>query len=58
MPTRSRRFSGDISDCFDAKAERTGKYMPGSTLQGTRGEGAGHVHLKTMSGDIQLCDRN
>jgi DUF4097 and DUF4098 domain-containing protein YvlB len=50
-------FSGDISDCFDAKPERSGKYMPGSTLQGTRGEGAGHVHLKTMSGDIQLCDR-
>ena len=51
-------FSGDISDCFDAKAERTGEYAPGHRLQGTRGEGAGHMHLKTMSGDIQLCDRN
>ena len=51
-------FSGDISDCFDVKSERTGKYMPGSRLQGTRGEGAGHVRLKTMSGDIQLCDRS
>ena len=50
-------FSGDISDCFDVKSERTSKYGPGSRLQGTRGEGAGHVRLKTMSGDIQLCDR-
>jgi DUF4097 and DUF4098 domain-containing protein YvlB len=51
-------FSGDISDCFDQKAARTSQYGPGSTLQGTRGEGAGHVRLKTMSGDVQLCDRN
>jgi DUF4097 and DUF4098 domain-containing protein YvlB len=51
-------FSGDIGNCFDAKAERASRYGPGSTLQGTRGEGAGHMHLKTMSGDIELCDRN
>ena len=51
-------FSGDIGDCFDAKAERTSKYGPGKSLQGTRGEGAGHVRLKTMSGDVQLCDRS
>jgi hypothetical protein len=51
-------FSGDISDCFDVKPERAGQYMPGSTLQGTRGDGAGHVRLKTMSGDVRLCDRD
>jgi DUF4097 and DUF4098 domain-containing protein YvlB len=50
-------FSGDISDCFNASPERTSKYGPGTRLQGTRGEGAGHVRLKTMSGDVQLCDR-
>jgi DUF4097 and DUF4098 domain-containing protein YvlB len=50
-------FSGDISNCFDAQAEH-GKYMPGSRLQGTRAQGAGHVRIKTMSGDVQLCDRN
>ncbi len=49
-------FSGDISDCFAAKAERTSKYGPGSTLQGSLGQGAGHMHLKTMSGDIEVCD--
>jgi DUF4097 and DUF4098 domain-containing protein YvlB len=51
-------FSGDISDCFDVKPQRAGQYMPGSTLQGTRGDGAGNVRLKTMSGDIHLCDRD
>jgi putative adhesin len=50
-------FSGEITDCFNAAAEHTSKYAPGSRLEGTRGEGAGRVRLKTMSGDIQLCDR-
>jgi Putative adhesin len=49
-------FTGDITDCFNASAEHS-KYGPGSRLEGTRGEGAGHVRLKTMSGDVQLCDR-
>jgi DUF4097 and DUF4098 domain-containing protein YvlB len=26
-------------------------------FEGTRGDGAGHLRLKTMSGDVQLCDR-
>jgi len=50
-------FSGDISDCFNATPEHT-KYGPGTHLNGTRGDGAGHVRLKTMSGDVQLCDRH
>jgi DUF4097 and DUF4098 domain-containing protein YvlB len=51
-------FSGDITDCFNVKAERAGQYMPGSRLQGTRGGGAGSLRIKTMSGDVQLCDRS
>jgi DUF4097 and DUF4098 domain-containing protein YvlB len=50
-------FSGDISDCFNANPERASKYGPGTRLEGTRGEGSGHLRLKTMSGDVQLCDR-
>ena len=50
-------FSGEISDCFNANPERASQYGPGTRLEGTRGEGAGHVRLKTMSGDVQLCDR-
>jgi len=48
-------FSGDISNCFDGHVVKTGPV--GQTLSGTRGEGAGHVRMKTMSGDVQLCDR-
>jgi hypothetical protein len=49
-------FSGEISDCFGANPERASQYGPGSRLGGTRGEGMGHVRLKTMSGNVQLCD--
>jgi hypothetical protein len=49
-------FSGGISNCFNATPSEHG-HMSGHTLQGTRGDGAGHVRLKTMSGDVQLCDR-
>lgn len=48
-------FSGDITDCFDAHAV---KGTVGQSLSGTRGAGGGHVRLKAMSGDVQLCDRN
>ena len=50
-------FNGEITDCFNASPARASEYSPGSRLEGTRGEGAGHVRLKTMSGDVQLCDR-
>ena len=49
--------TGDISDCFNAEPERTSEYGPGHKLDGTRGGGGGHVRLKTMSGEIELCDR-
>jgi len=51
-------FSGEISNCFGVKAQRESEYAPGSKLSGSRADGAGHVRLKTMSGDISLCDRD
>jgi DUF4097 and DUF4098 domain-containing protein YvlB len=48
-------FSGDIKDCFDVHAV---KGTVGQSLSGTRGAGGGHVRLKAMSGDVELCDRN
>ncbi len=51
-------FSGEITDCFNASPERVSQYGPGSRLEGTRGEGAGRLRLKTMSGNVQLCDRH
>ena len=50
-------FSGDIGNCFNAKAEKTSRYGPGERLSGSLGNGSGHVRLKTMSGDIDLCDK-
>jgi DUF4097 and DUF4098 domain-containing protein YvlB len=50
-------FSGDIQNCFDREAERVSKYGPGSRLSGDRGKGRGEVRLKTLSGDVDLCDR-
>lgn len=50
-------FSGDIGNCFNAKAEKTSHYGPGERLSGSLGNGSGHVRLKTMSGDIELCDK-
>jgi DUF4097 and DUF4098 domain-containing protein YvlB len=48
-------FSGDISNCFGAKPDKGG--IVGHALSGSLGEGAGHMRLKTMSGDVELCDR-
>jgi DUF4097 and DUF4098 domain-containing protein YvlB len=50
-------FSGDIHNCFNAKSERTSQYGPGWRLNGSLGQGAAHVRLKTMSGDIDLCNK-
>jgi DUF4097 and DUF4098 domain-containing protein YvlB len=50
-------LSGDIGNCFNAKAERNSEYGPGHKLNGTRGGGSAHVRLKTLSGDLDLCDR-
>lgn len=51
-----RTFSGDIDDCFGQRAERTSEYGPGRRLDGTRGGGDGRVRLKSLSGDVSLCD--
>jgi len=51
-------LSGDIRDCFNVEPERTSKYGPGHRLSGTRAAGGAHVRLKTMSGAVELCDRD
>jgi DUF4097 and DUF4098 domain-containing protein YvlB len=50
-------FSGSIHNCFGQEAERVNRYGPGERLNGARGNGAGHVRLKTMSGQIDICDK-
>jgi len=54
-------FSGDIRNCMGEEAERVSKYAPGRRLNGTRGKpgtGEAKVRLKTMSGDVELCDKS
>jgi DUF4097 and DUF4098 domain-containing protein YvlB len=53
-------FSGDIRNCMGVESERVSKYGPGRRLNGTRGTPAAdeaRIRLKTMSGDVELCDR-
>jgi hypothetical protein len=52
----AKSFSGDISDCFGQKPEKS-EYGPGSRLEGTRGSGSGHVRIQSLSGGISLCDQ-
>lgn len=52
----AQSLSGDIKNCFNAEPERSSHYGPGHKLNGTRGAGSAHVRLKSMSGDLELCD--
>jgi hypothetical protein len=49
-------FNGHIEDCFGQEPQRTGKYGPRSELSGTRGVGDAKIHIKTLSGEVSLCD--
>jgi DUF4097 and DUF4098 domain-containing protein YvlB len=50
-------FSGEISNCFGGTAQRTSQYTPGQSLRGTLGQGSGRVHMRSMSGELTLCDK-
>jgi DUF4097 and DUF4098 domain-containing protein YvlB len=52
----AQTLSGEISNCFNVEAERSSRYGPGRKLSGTRGAGGAHVRLKSMSGDLEMCD--
>ena len=51
-------FSGDISGCLaEGKVEQVSKYGPGTRLNTRTGDGSARVRAKTLSGDIEICDR-
>ena len=50
-------FSGTIGNCFGRHAESTSAHGPGTRLNGTAGDGRGRVRVKSMSGDVAICDR-
>jgi hypothetical protein len=47
-------FGGNIDSCFGPKPE-SAHYGPGSRLEFKSGDGSGHVHIETKSGDVHLC---
>jgi DUF4097 and DUF4098 domain-containing protein YvlB len=50
-------FSGDIEGCLAQNVERASKYGPGTRLNIRSVEEAARVRAKTLSGDIDICDK-
>jgi DUF4097 and DUF4098 domain-containing protein YvlB len=52
-------FSGDIEGCLAKGVERVSKYGPGTrlNLRAAGVESGARVRAKTLSGDIDICDR-
>lgn len=50
-------FSGTIGNCFGRHVENTSTHGPGTRLNGSTGDGRGRVRVKSMSGDVAICDR-
>lgn len=53
-------FSGEIRNCMAVPPERASKYGPGQRLVGTvggTGADALRVRVKSMSGEVDLCDK-
>jgi DUF4097 and DUF4098 domain-containing protein YvlB len=50
-------FNGDIRNCFGPQPVRTSEYAPGRELRFREGTGTGRVRLKTLNGDISLCNK-
>lgn len=50
-------FSGDIEGCLAKGVEKVGKYGPGTRLSLRTVEDGPRVRAKTLSGDIELCDK-
>jgi DUF4097 and DUF4098 domain-containing protein YvlB len=59
LSTEIESFSGDIGGCLaDDKVERVSKYGPGVRLNlRTVEAGGARVRAKTLSGEIEICDR-
>jgi DUF4097 and DUF4098 domain-containing protein YvlB len=52
-------FSGDIEGCLAKGVERVSKYGPGTrlTLRASGVESGARIRAKTLSGDVDICDR-
>jgi DUF4097 and DUF4098 domain-containing protein YvlB len=50
-------FNGEIRNCFGPKPVRTSEYAPGTELRFREGQGAARVRIKTLNGDIGICNK-
>ena len=49
-------FNGDINNCFGPEPRRISDYGPGNELRFVEGDGESDVRIKTMNGDVDLCN--
>lgn len=49
-------FNGDIDNCFGPESIKTGRFTPERELRFTEGDGKAQVTIKTLNGDIELCN--
>lgn len=50
-------FNGEIRNCFGPKPVRTSEYAPGTELRFKEGPGTARVRIKTLNGDIGICNK-
>lgn len=52
----AKTFRGDLKHCFTGASASTRTAGPGHELRITQGDGSGTVLVKTLGGDIDLCE--
>lgn len=58
LSTEIETFSGEIHGCLaEGKVQRVSQYGPGHRLNIRTVETGAHVRAKTLSGDIEICDK-
>jgi DUF4097 and DUF4098 domain-containing protein YvlB len=50
-------FNGAIRNCFGPQPVRTSEYAPGRELRFREGAGTGRVRIKTLNGNINVCNK-
>jgi DUF4097 and DUF4098 domain-containing protein YvlB len=57
MTAEVETFSGTLENCFGVKPQDVSEYAPGQRMNVVRGDGVAQVRVRTMSGNVRLCDK-